>query len=201
MEECCLSAGKQIKKIWIREPEHQHLPPSIWLSWSFARQPWGIKLLRTCSFGLQLMALKIAEGKAWVGKMMDWWYLKNWESQILLLPIGSALSPWHLWQNAAPLHSAISNRREASRMPGTNNTTTCFLSFHCLQFHTLHNGFFQLPPYLDSKLGLIEEKVQGWFCTTLYVPSSKAYSPSLQHWYVHSDTEPGRASHLLLSTE
>lgn len=68
------------------------------------------------------MALKIAEGKAGVGEMMDWWYLKNWESQVPLLPARPALCPWHLWQNASPLQTRDqSSITEVSRMPGTDN--------------------------------------------------------------------------------
>lgn len=50
-EEQCLCAGKQMKKVWIRQAEHQH-PPHDWADpgLSFARQPQGSKAAQ----GLQL---------------------------------------------------------------------------------------------------------------------------------------------------
>lgn len=66
----------------------------------------------------------------------------------------------------------------------------------------LHNGFLQLPPYVCSKLGLTEEKVESDSAQPFISPnSSKAYTLSLQHWYTYGNTEPGRVAHLPLLTE
>lgn len=161
----------------------------------------GTKLLRACSFGLQLMALKIADGKAWLGKMMDWWYLKNWESRIPLLPNGPALSPWHLWQNAAPLQTrAQSSRRKASRMPGTDNAATCFLSFHCPQLSHSPKWVSSIASRFALQTGANRRKITSLILHNPLCPPQQSLRPKFaalirSQWYRTRQSIPFIAVH------